>query len=79
MNKYLLILAFFLFAGGMKEEILPTGITDIPLGIRILPKGNLPGWTDASMDEAYEKAKEGGFSISIHSHYWKHFEKILGQ
>jgi hypothetical protein len=81
MKKYLLFLlmAAFLFAGRVKEEIPPSGKTAVPLGIRILPKGNLPEWTDASMDEAYETAKEGGFSISIHSHYWKNYEKTLGQ
>lgn len=31
------------------------------------------------MDEAFEKAKEGGFSISVHSHYWKDFEKVPGR
>ncbi|UCB46103.1 MAG: hypothetical protein JSV25_01380 [Spirochaetota bacterium] len=79
MKKYLLILSFFLLAGGVTEEILPTGKTEVPLGIRILPKGTLPEWTDKSMDEAYEKAKGGGFSISIYSHYWNNYEKTLGQ
>ncbi len=79
MKKYLILLAIFLIAGGAKEEISPTLKTEVSLGIKILPKGNLSEWTDRSMDEAYEKAREGGFSISIHSHYWKNFEKALGQ
>jgi hypothetical protein len=84
MNKYLLPLAILLItsnvnAGGMKEEPFPSGRTEVPLATRVIPKGNLSQWTDSSMDEAYQKAKEGGFSISIHSHNWKDFEKTLGQ
>jgi len=70
-------MALFLFAGFVTIKKSPADRIEIPLAIRVIPKGDLSEWTDASMDEAYRKTGEGVFSKSFIRTNWKNTLKRL--
>jgi hypothetical protein len=61
--------------GNFSALPLPSGLK---LGISVLPKGEVSEWSDAAFTEAFQKAREGGFTVAIWRHPWGELEPSLG-
>lgn len=60
------------------EEPVKTGKPKALFGIFLTQKGSMSEWTDISLTDTFQKAKEGGISVAVWFNDWGTIEPSLG-